>query len=158
MSGTGAGGTFVGVDVDALKKTVNYHRLTTGLAYPTFCRNLFADLRKAMAEAVVEARNTGRGLWPVDVTESGVKIDDLSTLTRSAVVLPKLFRRLADYLILNDGSPSLAGFKANLEQRNDRLFIVSSGQSTGFGTVVEVTNGNTVKLTRPPEDLVFDEK
>jgi len=82
----------------------------------------------------------------------------MSTLTDSAVLLPKLFRRLADYLQLNDGDPSLDGFPAYLEEREDRLFILSTGQWTGFDTVVKVTNGNTVRLTHDPEDLVFDEK
>ncbi|MGW5431720.1 thermonuclease family protein [Streptomyces sp. NPDC004059] len=157
-SDLGNSGSWVDVDVAALKQTVNYHQLTEGLAYPTFYRNLFVDLREAMADAAVRARTAEKGLWQVDKTESGVKIDDLSSLTDSSVVMPKLFRRLADYLILNDGDPSLAGFPAYLEQRDDRLFIISSGQSTGFGTVVEATNGNTVKLTHHPEDLVFDEK
>lgn len=154
----GNSGTFVNVDTAALQKTGNYHQLTAGLAYPTFYRNLFVDLRKKMTDAVTQARTAGKGLWPDDETQSGAKVDDLASLTDSSVLMPKLFRRLADYLVLNDGNPSLAGFPAYLEQRNDRLFIISSGQSTGFGTVVDVTNGNTVKLTHDPEDLVFDEK
>ncbi|WP_191876200.1 hypothetical protein [Streptomyces filipinensis] len=141
-----------------MKQTVNYHQLTAGMAYPTFYRNLFLDLRKAMADAVVHARGAQKGLWPKDVTTTGAKHVDLDSLTGDSVLMPKLFRRLADYLILNDGSSSLAGFRAYLEQRDDRLFIISTGQSTGFGTVVDVSNGNTVKLTTPPEDLVFDEK
>jgi hypothetical protein len=82
----------------------------------------------------------------------------MSTLTDHAVLLPKLFRRLADYLQLNDGDPSLGGFPDYLEQRDDRLLILSTGQWTGFDTVVDVTNGNTVRVTHGPEDLVFDEK
>ncbi|WP_031165406.1 hypothetical protein [Streptomyces durhamensis] len=154
----GDSGESVSVDVAAMKQTVNYHQLTEGMAYPTFYRNLFVDLRKAMAEAVVDARGAQKGLWPKDVTQSGAKHVDLDSLTGDSVLMPKLFRRLADYLILNDGSSSLAGFRAYLEQRDDRLFVISTGQSTGFGTVVDVFNGNSVKLTHPPEDLVFDEK
>ncbi|WP_406376035.1 hypothetical protein OG788_41225 [Streptomyces sp. NBC_00647] len=80
------------------------------------------------------------------------------TPTDSAVLLPKLCCRLADYFQLNDGDPSLEGFRPYLEQREDRLFVLSTGQWTGFDTVVEVTNGDTVRLNRPSEDLVFDEK
>jgi hypothetical protein len=111
-----------------------------------------------MTAAAKQARQDGKGLWPKDHTQSGAKVEGMSTLTDTAVLLPKLFRRLADYLQLNDGDPSLDGFPEYLEEREDRLFILSTGQWTGFDTVVKVTNGNTVRLTRDPEDLVFDEK
>jgi hypothetical protein len=154
----GASGTSVSVDVAELRRTANHHQLTEGLAFPTFYRKLFVDLRDEMAAAAQQARAAGKGLWPADVTQSGAKLNGLASLTDDAVLLPKLFRRLADYLVLNDGDPSLAGFPDYLEQRDDRLFVISTGQSTGFGTVVDVTNGSAVKLNRAPEDLVFDEK
>ncbi|MEU8795039.1 nuclease [Streptomyces sp. NPDC048643] len=154
----GASGELLTVDVEQLRRTANHHQLGEGLAYPTFYRNLFVDLRQEMSLAAEQARQDGRGLWPADQTQSGAKVEGQSTLTDTAVLLPKLFRRLADYLQLNDGDPSLDGFRPYLEQREDRLFILSSGQWTGFDTVVEVTNGNTVRLNRPAEDLVFDEK
>ena len=92
-----------------------------------------------------------------DRTQSGVTVESLATLTDSAVILPKLFRRLAEYLQLNDGDPSLTGFSDFLAQQDDRVWIVPTGQKTGFGTVVAV-DGQTVKLTQPPEELVFEEK
>jgi hypothetical protein len=43
-------------------------------------------------------------------------------------------------------------------QAADKFFILSTGHSTtGLDAVVEVT-GDEVKMTRPIEDLVFDEK
>jgi hypothetical protein len=52
----------------------------------------------------------------------------------------------------------VAGFPAFLDQAADKFFILSTGHSTtGLDEVVEVT-GNNVKMTRPIEDLVFDEK
>ncbi|MFG2025698.1 hypothetical protein [Streptomyces sp. NPDC048825] len=71
---------------------------------------------------------------------------------------PKLFRCLADHLQLSDGDPALVGFPDYLEQRDDRLFILTTGQWTGLDTVVDITNGNTVRLTHAPEDRLFDEK
>jgi hypothetical protein len=72
------------------------------------------------------------------------------------VIVPKLFRRLADYLHLGDDS--MAGFVAFLDQAADRFCILSTGHSTtGLDEVVQVS-GNNVKMTRPIEDLVFDEK
>jgi hypothetical protein len=86
-----------------------------------------------------------------------VTVESLATLTDTAVILPKLFRRLTDYLHLNGDDPSLAGFKAFLAQQEDALWVISSGEKTNLDALVDVT-GQTVTLTRPPEDLVFEEK
>ncbi|MBD0741823.1 nuclease [Streptomyces sp. CBMA152] len=145
------------VDAALLQQTANLAQLADGLAYPTYYTKLYVELRAAMTTAVQEARTAAKGLWPVDLTATGAKIDGLASLTDSAVVLPKLFRRLADYLVLGAGDPSLAGFRAFLDQRADRVLIVSKGQFTTLSTVVEVTD-QTVRMTEPPENLVFDER
>lgn len=56
----------------------------------------------------------GIGIRPVDVTETGVDVTNLSALTDGAIILPKLFRRLVDYLAVNDGDTSLIGFDSYL--------------------------------------------
>jgi endonuclease YncB( thermonuclease family) len=152
----GSSGDDIFVNVQLLRRTANYRLLRSGLAYPTYYRKLFPDLREAMTRAVASAREK-KELWQVDETQTGAKVLDMQSLFDDLVILPKLFRRLVDYLRLNDGDPSLAAFEPYLEQRDDRIFILSTGHSTGFGTVVSV-NGQTVKLTRPPEDLVFEER
>jgi len=151
-----ASGSDVYVDVPMLRRTANYKLLDEGLVYPTYYKKLFPDLRAAMTRRVERARPT-KGLWPDDVTENGANIHGLQTLTDDVVVLPKLFRRLVDYLALGDGDPSLEGFPDYLAQRDDRLFILSTGHSTGFDVVVRV-NGQTISLTHHPEDLVFEER
>ncbi|MFC5959208.1 nuclease [Streptomyces pratens] len=118
----GSSGTFINVTPEHLRLTANHHQLTEGLAYPTFYRKLFIDLRKEMTAATQQARQSDLGLWPREQTQNGAKVEGMSTLTDTAVLLPKLFRRLADYLQLNDGDPSPAGFRAYLAQREDRLF------------------------------------
>jgi hypothetical protein len=152
----GPSGQPIRVDEALLQQTVNFKQLQSGLAYPTYYKKLFPDLRNAMTQAVAGARQAQRGVWQSDQTESGATIVDLQGLEDDVVLLPKLFRRLADYLELNHGDPSLAGFHAFLAQRDDRMFIISTAHSTGFDFVVQV-DGQTVKLTRPPEDLVFEE-
>jgi endonuclease YncB( thermonuclease family) len=144
-------GSRVFVDIAMLQRTVNHHQLSRGLAYPTFYRKLYPDLRGALAAVVESARAEGLGLWPSDLTQIGAKVDTL-------MVLPKLFRRLADYLALNDGDLSLAGFVSFLGQRDDRLFVLSTGHSTGLDTIVQVVDDDTVKLTVLPENIVFDER
>ncbi|MFG2331108.1 nuclease [Streptomyces sp. NPDC048604] len=150
-------GTLLHLGPELLRASANHHQLAEGLAYPTYYTKLFHDLRDELTAAVLAAREAGRGLWPADQTVSGAKIDGIVALTDGAVLLPKLFRRLADYLAIGAGDPSLAGFRAFLAQRRDRVLVLSRGQFTGLDTVVEVADA-TVRLTRPPEDLVFEER
>jgi endonuclease YncB( thermonuclease family) len=152
-----ASGEQIFVDVALLRQTGNHRLITSGLAFPTFYTQLYVDLRNELTAQAQAARVARAGVFADDRTQSGLTVESLATLTDSAVILPKLFRRLAEYLQLNDGDPSLAGFSEFLAQQGDRLWIVPTGQKTGFDTVVAV-DGQTVKLTRPPEELVFEEK
>lgn len=149
-------GSPVFVDVAVLKTTANHHLITTGLVYPTYYRALFPDLRNELTTAVNAARAAGLGVWPQDRTTAGAEVNGLASIEDDVVIVPKLFRRLVDYFRLGD--ESLAGFPAFLDQAADRFFILSTGHSTtGLDQVVEV-NGNTLRMTHPIEDLVFDEK
>jgi hypothetical protein len=126
------------------------------LAYPTYYRALFPDLRKELTAAAKQARDGGLGVWASDATTAGFDVTGLDALQNDIVIVPKLFRRLVDYLHLGDSS--MAGFPAFLDQAGDKFFILSTGHSTtGLDAIVEV-DGNKVKMTRPIEDLVFDEK
>ena len=145
------------VDVPLLHETANHRLVASGLAYPTFYTRLYLDLRNDLTVQAQAARAARAGVFADDRTQSGVTVESLATVTDSAVILPKLFRRLAEYLQLNDGDPSLAGFSEFLAQQDDRLWIVPTDQKTGFDTVVAV-DGQTVKLTWAPEELVFEEK
>jgi endonuclease YncB( thermonuclease family) len=149
-------GTQVSLDVPLLRTTVNHHLLTTGLVYPTYYTGLFPDLRDELTAVTAQARSAGLGLWPQEATTTGAKVTGLASVTDDVVILPKLFRRLVDYLHLGDSS--LTGFPAFLDQRQDKFVILSTGHfSTGLDLIVDVTNGNQIRMTRPVEDLVFDE-
>jgi hypothetical protein len=152
----GASGQSINVGLPLLRKTVNHHLITTGLTYPTFYTNLYVDLRAELAKQAAAARAAGKGVFANDRTQKGVTVKSVDTLTDTAVILPKLFRRLADYLHLNGDDPSLAGFSAFLAQQDDELWVIPTGQKTGFDTVVSVS-GQTVKLKQLPEQLVFEE-
>jgi hypothetical protein len=152
----GTSGLEIDVDTTVLRTTVNHHLLSTGLVYPTFYRSLFTSLRVEMADAVKEVRDAGRGLWTSDATTTGAKITGLSWLTDDVVILPKLFRRLVDYFQL--GTMPLACFPAFLAGVGDRFSVLSTGERCrGMHRVVEVTNGGTVKMTHPPEDMLFED-
>lgn len=147
----------VHLDVKTLKNSANYRQVADGLVYPTFYSLLYPDLRDALAGAAVEARQSGLGLWPQDVTNSGFKLSSRRQLADELVILPKLFRRLVDYLALDEsGGVSLSGFSDFLDSRNDRLFTVPDGHATEFETLVNVKR-QTVNLTTEPERIVFIE-
>ncbi|MET9734639.1 nuclease [Streptomyces sp. NPDC006458] len=148
-------GREIDVDVAQLASTVNHHLIADGLAYPMFYRSLFTSLRVELAARTEAARDTGQGLWPSDFTLTGAKITGLSTLTDEALLFPKLFRRMVDYLAL--GMP-LGCLPAYLAGGGDRYSILSTGERcVGLHRVVEVTDGETVRMTRPPEDLLFED-
>jgi len=101
-----------------------------------------------------EARGVGRGRHHV-----GVTLTSRAQLADELVVLPKLFRRLAEYLALeaDQTSVDLAQFQGFLAAHADALFPVPDGHATTLDTLVQVT-GQTVRLTVPPERIVFADK
>jgi hypothetical protein len=134
---------------------VNYRLAQAGLAYPTYYTGLFWDLRQKITSAVAQARETGGiGVWPEDKTATGFVVDSLDTVTDQVVILPKLFRRIVDYM---GNGGSIDGFKEYLEANPDPLMVLSTCHFTHLDTYVEV-NGHQVKLTVEPEKLVFVEK
>ena len=153
----GSDGSETNLNKTLLKKSANFHLLSKGQAYPTFYSKLYPDIRKELIVATQKARNENNGLWQLDQTNTGFVLEDLETITEKAVILPKLFRRLLGYLAINDGSVALDGFPAYLESLNDKLIILPDGHVTGFDYVVKV-EGQNIKLTTLPEDLVFLEK
>ncbi|MFD7628082.1 nuclease [Streptomyces sp. NPDC059851] len=158
-------GYWIDVSEKQLKKTANYHLVASGLAYPTFYTGLPGFMRGVFSDAAQAARAAttpeGRGLWAADVTLTGAKITGMSSLTarNGAVILPKLFRRLKDYLDLNPEDPSLACFPAFLAGAADTYRIPQRPkQLTGLQHIVEISNGHTVRMTHHAEEIVFDEK
>jgi endonuclease YncB( thermonuclease family) len=144
------------VDEPLLSESVNFQLVADGLAYPTYYSKLFPDLRNALTAAVNQARTDQQGVWEDDATTSGATITSLEALDDQLVILPKLFRRLVDYLALGAGDISLAGFLAFLASRDDRLFVISEAHATGLDNITRV-EGQTVRLLHPPDDLIFIE-
>lgn len=155
-------GYWTDVDEDLLKRTANHRLLLLGLAYPTFYSGLPFHLRELLAEAAEKAKASAKGVWKVDRTLDGVKVMGMASLTddrTGVVILPKLFRRLKDYLDFTGTAPSLACFRAFLAGAQDEYRLPDSGRvHRGLHHIVEVTTDNTVKMTRPCKDIVFVEK
>jgi hypothetical protein len=150
--------TRVQLDVVALRDSVNWMLLRQGVAYPVAHGGLVPDLRVELVAAAAHAAGRQRGVWPRDVTVTGFELAEREQVQDEFVVLPKLFRRLVDYLELEGpGSVDLSGFPAFLAARADRLITLPDGHVTHLGGVVEV-DGQQVRLTVPPEQLVFLER
>ncbi|MCB4823874.1 hypothetical protein [Roseicella aerolata] len=151
----GQDGAAVHLDVPRLKGSWNYHAVARGLAYPTFYTGLFEDLRAAMIEATEQARMGGTGLFAEDTTTEWFLADSIAAITEDAVIMPKLFRRLATHLSRTGG---LAGFKAALQASRERLLDLRRSNFTHFDSFVEEhPDGRRIRMTRRPEELVFDE-
>jgi endonuclease YncB( thermonuclease family) len=146
----------VTVTAAMLRQSVNHRLLAEGLVYPTFYSKLYPDLRAELTATAQAARAAGSGVWNGDATTSGATVTSLADLDDHIVLLPKLFRRLVDYLALGAGDVSLDRFGAFLAARDDRLFVISEGHATGLDTITAVS-GQKIRLTHPPEDLVFIE-
>jgi endonuclease YncB( thermonuclease family) len=145
-------GSEIFLDADRMSQSLNQRALEEGFAYPTYYKGLFYDLREALTETVARARQAQLGVWAVDRTNAGFEVEGLDSITDEHVILPKLFRRLAEYL---EAGGSVAGFVEFLEAREEEIIVISTVHPTHFDTVVEV-EGNTVRLTEPPENLIFE--
>jgi endonuclease YncB( thermonuclease family) len=146
-------GSEIFLDVDRLRQSLNYRLLEEGLAYPTYYTGLFPDLRDASTEAVSRAREAKLGVWAEDRTNEGFVVEGPESISEEHVILPKLFRRLAEYL---EAGGSVAGFEEFLEARDEGIVIISTAHFTHLDTVVDV-DGDTVRMTEPPENLIFEE-
>jgi endonuclease YncB( thermonuclease family) len=137
-----------------LRESYNFVAMAEGLAYPTYYQALFSDLRVVLSDAAGTARTEGRGLWPEDGTNAGFDAVDLSVLTDRVPILPKLFRRLSDFMA---ASGSAVGFKAALEAAQEPVLDLRDQNFTHFDTFIDQPPGSTrIRLTVPPEMLVFD--
>lgn len=144
-------GDYIEFYADRLAESLNYKSVEAGMAYPTYYQGLFPDLRLALTQAAGNARTANRGVWAEDKTTSGFDVPNLAAVVNDHVILPKLFRRLAEFL---EGGGSVTDFKDYLARLREPMTIVSTTHFTHFDTVIEV-NGNNVRMTEPPENLVF---
>jgi endonuclease YncB( thermonuclease family) len=155
--GRAADGSSIHLDVPELRRSVNWQLLDAGWVYPTFYSKLYVDLRNDLAATAETARDAGKGVWADDSTLPGFTLRSRTQLSDELVILPKLFRRLAEYLSLDEtGKVSLAGLPAFLAAHDDRLFTVPAGQATSLDTLVQ-RRGQTLHLTLSPEQIVFQE-
>jgi endonuclease YncB( thermonuclease family) len=145
-------GSDVFLDDKLLKNSLNYEMLLSGFAYPTFYKNLYADLRSEFTRAVKKAKQANRGIYADDVTTSGFQFKNIKSITDDEVILPKLFRRLAEHI--NKEGGKISSFKKFLETKNDELFVMGKFHRQNLNNLVEVKK-KKVRLIEKPEDIIF---
>lgn len=146
-------GSEVFLDTDLLKKSLNYRLMAKGLVYPTYYNGLFSELRAEFTKAMTEAKSKRMGIWQHDKTTSGFSAD-LENLTEHSVVLPKIFRRIVEHASAGEDAGE---FKDFLAANCEPLVKIPQVHFTRLETVVE-TDGDLVRLTEAPEDLIFLDK
>ena len=147
-------GREISLNESMLSKSLNYGLIVRGLAYPMYYNGLFSDLRHTLTYASIRAREEGRGIWPYDLTTKGFSMTKIGTITNEVAILPKLFRRIVDFM--GEGG-NIDGFIDHLRNGCEPLVKVAQVQFTRFDSLVEV-KGDRVKLTESPENLIFLDK
>lgn len=110
--------------------------------------------RRTAAAAGAAHREATRASAPGD-DHHGFTLDVRDQLTEESVILPKLFRRLAEYLTLdNTGGVDLTGFQGFLQAKADRLS--RPDMPPNLETLI-TGSGQHLGLTLPPEQIVFIE-
>lgn len=136
--------------LDLFFKSVNYQSLVAGESYPTYYRGIAPTLRKKMTLAVVEARNSKRGLWEFDSTNQGFSPWDLFDETKTVIILPKLFRRLVSYLETSD---NLNNFK-NSVVKSEKVLVLPHKNKKSFRDLI-LQEDHLFRLSELPENLVY---
>jgi hypothetical protein len=145
-------GSSIFFDAEWMRQSMNYRSVAEGLAYPTYYKGLFSDLREALTAASAHARQDNLGLWAEDRTNTGFEVNGIESITEEHVILPKLFRRLAEYMEVGG---TVVGFREFLEMKQEGVTLISSTHFTHLDTLVRV-EGNVVRMTEPPENLIFE--
>lgn len=142
------------LDEDLAKQSINYKMLAAGLAYPTYYKGIFPDLRDAFTAATEDARARGRELWSEDRTNEYFAVDGLSDVTNKHVILPKLFRRIVGH-IKEVGSFSAPDFVRKLAERPEEVMLLDGSHFTHFDNLIQVNGDHRLKLRVAPEKMVF---
>lgn len=146
-------GATVFLTPERLRGSANYQQVESGMAYPTYYKGLFADLRAEFTAAAQNARQAGLGIWQRDATLAGFEVNGIRSIEEDVVILPKLFRRLAEYL--DGGGVSMDGFLEFLEAKNEPVLIIPTAHPTHFDDIIEV-DGQSLRMLVAPEEVLFE--
>lgn len=172
-------GDRVEVDEGLLSASANLRLLATGDVYPLQYTSTSPELRTAINAVALRARAARLGVHAADATPRFSVVDHKSVGQGGDLVLPKLFRRVTEWLretragvavgAAGDDVPGAAPptapataltFPAWLRAnpgRNDRVHVAGSSRTQALHTLLQQT-GTTVVMTADPLGLVFVER
>ncbi len=137
-----------------MDKSANIKLLNKGLAYATLYQTMPIELILHARDLTHKARAKKIGVFgseDVGVSKS-TTVANLAALQK-LVLLPKLFRRLADFFVIT--GDSLRDFDAWVREdpkRDDRMILPSS-EVGNLHDLYEVVGGKRLKLQFNPEDM-----
>jgi hypothetical protein len=151
---------------DLAATSANAHLLRTGMVYPFFFMTLAATVRSALVEAVKQAQVAAPGqpnnIWTLDHSMRGIDLTSVRVITDEKALYPYLFRKVIKHLqrvefnrkqsgITGDETIPLAGF---FNDANPHVFVISEQDFLRLDDVVEA-RGTTIRMKKPPHDIVF---
>lgn len=148
-------GTSQFLDVKWLKQSINFKLAESGMAYPTYyddmCR--FIDLRDALTAASDRAAKAKKGVWKADKSRS-LTLNNEKQLITTDVVLPKMFRRLTQYLRTRKNNEKFIEW---LKKKREDVLILAPGMMGKKGTFDEVffEKGKRIGMTVKPTEVIF---
>jgi endonuclease YncB( thermonuclease family) len=140
-----------------LSASVNAQLLARGLAYPDFHSDLPADWQDTLAALTRQARGEGLGVWASDQSRQGIDLAEPQRLADGALVLPRLFRRIADFQRAQAGRWPLAdglGFREYLEARERPVRLRDSGRVLPFAELLTI-HGTHCQLHGDVENFLY---
>jgi hypothetical protein len=162
-----------------LHYSANYHLLRSGMVYPLYFMSLAGKLRAKLTEATQQALDAARkappimpgattNIWQIDASMQGVDITSLAIITEQKAVYPYLFRKVikhvqrctmtaywdclrANLAVLPASAINLDGF---FNDANPYVYVASEGDFVRLSEIM-TARGTTLKMHKPPYDLVF---
>lgn len=136
-------GKWIFVDEKILERTVNKSLLASGLVYYTAYTSTPKLHRDYFRKIANQAREKLLGLWSVDATSDFIleKPEDIDR--HGSLILPKLFRRCADYLqakkegFAGELEDWLREQSSRLQGKNDLVLLEPSGANVNFSSLIK---------------------
>jgi hypothetical protein len=149
----GPNGKRIRLDSQLMDSSANIKLLNQGLAYATLYQTLPLELIVHARDLARVARQKKLGVFgaeDVGVLKSS-RINGLSDL-QEMVMLPKLFRRLADFFVVAEDT--LSGFDSWVQEdeKRDDVLILPSGEVGNLHDLYEVAD-DSLKLRSNPEEV-----
>jgi hypothetical protein len=146
-----------------VRGSVNWMLLRQGLAYPWLSVHHLPEVRAEFVAAARHAQEQHRGIWPHDVSLSGFSVRNASALCEDLVMLPRLFRRIADHCdgsgVFPDGPArpgtiNLTAVRRQVGLRTADVIELPGGAVRSFDTLVEAQR-QRIRMLAPAEALIM---